>query len=202
LGILLLEAGRLEDAARLYEKGLARASRDYRMRCNYAYALSGTGRHDEAIEQYVIALRIKPDDSHALYNLGWELVRKRNYEKALEAWQKGLARAPNEARFPNRIGRLLASVPDEGIRDGEAALKLARRAVAMTGRKNGQMLDTLAMALAEVGRFEEAAATAQEALVMAEAEKNAKLAEVIRSRLALYEKNRPYREAVPRADGL
>ena len=57
-----------------------------------------------------------------------------------------------------------------------------------------EILDTLAAAYAEAGRFAEAVSTAQRALELAESQERARLAEQIGARLALYQAGQPYRE--------
>jgi len=56
------------------------------------------------------------------------------------------------------------------------------------------MLDTLAAAYAEAGRFAEAIQTAEEAVRLAAEAGNGTLARQIRSHLELYKDGKPYRE--------
>jgi hypothetical protein len=56
----------------------------------------------------------------------------------------------------NNLARLLCACGDDQVRDGPAALELARRACDLTGWKRANELDTLAAAFAEVGDFEQA----------------------------------------------
>jgi len=72
-------------------------------------------------------------------------------------------------------------------------LKLALRAVELTRGREPAMLDTLAAAYAETGRFAEAAQTARRALALAMEQNQASLAERIKARIALYEKSMPFR---------
>ena len=56
----------------------------------------------------------------------------------------------------NNYAWLLATIPDPGLRDGAKAVGLIRQAIANLGKRDPAYLDTLAAALAEQGRFEEA----------------------------------------------
>jgi Flp pilus assembly protein TadD len=69
---------------------------------------------------------------------------------------------------------------------------LAQQAVQLSGGKSPEILDTLAAAYAEAGRFPEAVETDRQALDLSIAQNNKPLAEAIQTRLKLYEANSPY----------
>ena len=79
------------------------------------------------------------------------------------------------------------------FRDGAAAVKMAERANQLTGYREPEMLDTLAAAYAEAGRFPEAIQTAQKAVDLASSADKDELAKDIESRMHLYQAGRPYR---------
>jgi uncharacterized protein YqfA (UPF0365 family) len=56
------------------------------------------------------------------------------------------------------------------------------------------MLDTLAAAYTEAGRFPEAAQTARRALALATQQNKQPLVEALKARIILYEARTPYRE--------
>ena len=58
--------------------------------------------------------------------------------------------------FKHALARLLATCPDHSVRDGERATRLAEQV--MNRQLTLQHAETMAMALAEVGRFDEALA--------------------------------------------
>ena len=64
----------------------------------------------------------------------------------------------------------------------------------MSGGQDPVILDTLAAAFAEVGRFPEAVQTTRQALALATQQNNLLLAGDLKARLALYEANIPFRE--------
>ena len=70
----------------------------------------------------------------------------------------------------------------------------AQRANQLSGGRQPDVLDTLAAAYAEAGRFPEALATARKALDLATQQHGQPLADVLRSRIALYEAGKPYRQ--------
>jgi hypothetical protein len=93
-----------------------------------------------------------------------------------------------------RAAWVLATSPDASIRDGGEALALALRAVEISGGSDAGMLDTLAAAYAERGRFAEAVSTARAALARATQENLRALEAGISMRVALYEADQPFRE--------
>ena len=64
----------------------------------------------------------------------------------------------------NNLAWLLATCPDDNVRNGRRAVTLAEKAVELTERKNATYLDTLAAAYAEARRFDDAVRVQQEAL--------------------------------------
>ena len=86
---------------------------------------------------------------------------------------------------------LLATTPNDGLRDGKRALELARAACELTNWKNPNYIDTLAAAYAETGDFEQAVNWETKALEFPDfIEKNGQAA---RKRLEFYRKHQPYR---------
>jgi hypothetical protein len=80
------------------------------------------------------------------------------------------------------------------LRDGNKAVELGQQAEQLAGGESPQILDTLAAACAEAGRFGEAVETAKRALNLSATQNNQPLADAIQTRLKLYETHSPYRE--------
>ena len=85
-----------------------------------------------------------------------------------------------------------ARLPDSSPGEREEAIHLAKRAAALTAGENPTVLDTLAAAYAALGRFEDAAATAERALVAARRDDDHQFIAEIRERLELYRRGQPY----------
>ncbi|HUU95678.1 MAG TPA: hypothetical protein VM487_08050, partial [Phycisphaerae bacterium] len=99
-----------------------------------------------------------------------------------------------DPRIALRAAWLLATCPDDSIRDGSRALQLARAAGQRTS-KNARLCDTLAAALAELGDFQQAVQQATEAVRLAEKSGQPELARRIARRLEGYRAGRPYRHS-------
>ena len=87
---------------------------------------------------------------------------------------------------PVQIGLGIATWPETSVRNAARAIDLAQRANQLSGGQDPMVLQSLAAAYAEGGRFAEAVTAAQRALQLAEAQTNAALADTLRSQLKLY----------------
>jgi Flp pilus assembly protein TadD len=92
---------------------------------------------------------------------------------------------------------VLAASPDDGLRNGAEAVRLAERACELTQDGEASFLGTLAAAYAEAGRFPEAVTTAEKAERLATDAGSKILAGENRQRLELYRTGKPYHEPVP-----
>src|SRR5262249_22461596 len=87
----------------------------------------------------------------------------------------------------NNVAWRLATRPETSLRNGAEAVKYAERANQLTDWKNPNILDTLAAAYAQEGRFPDAVKTAGDALQLAEQHSNSALVDALKRRIKLYE---------------
>lgn len=83
-----------------------------------------------------------------------------NYTEALKWFERGTAQ--EKLVCENCLAWLLATCPDDRIRDGKRAVILAEKVVAKD--RSAANMDTLAAAYAEVGSFSQAIRTQEEAI--------------------------------------
>jgi tetratricopeptide (TPR) repeat protein len=171
---------------------------------NLGNTLQECNRVGEAMAQYRKAIQANPNYPQAHYNLANALVSLHELDQAIEQYEAAIRLKPdcveardNLFRVLNHLAVVRAASPEATQRDGAAAVRLAQRACQLSGGQNPQLLDTLAAAYAEAGSFDQAVATAREAIRLASAAGHNELAEGIRSRLALYAAHRPYRTPAP-----
>ncbi len=112
---------------------------------------------------------------------------------AAKYFARAVEASPADVFLLNRLGWLLATSPEDSIRQGARAVAVAERAVELTGRKDPESLDTLAAAYAEVDRFPDAVRTGQQALGLAESQGRSDLVPELRDRLARYQSGQKYR---------
>src|SRR6185436_1965769 len=98
---------------------------------------------------------------------------------------------PEKGRTSLTLAYLLVAFPQYEKRDGKRALQLGQAAYAATGTVNHGVL--VAMALAELGRCDEAAALVKQLTVKAAEERKPDLLEKLKVELDRYERVRPCR---------
>ena len=194
LGNALQVQGKIPEAIEHYRRSLRLNPEYMRAHNNLGRALASQGKLTEAIQHYRHALRINPDATLAHRNLGVTLQTLGKYADAIDHYTKALQLSPRSVRTLGQLGWLLATCPDASVRDGSKAMELAEKAVHLSGGRDPIILDTLAAAHAETGRYPEAAEIARLALNLATEQENSALADAIRIRLQLYETELPYRD--------
>ncbi|HQL78767.1 MAG TPA: tetratricopeptide repeat protein [Verrucomicrobiota bacterium] len=210
LGNALYEKGQTDEAIRQFQEAVRLKPDDAQAHCNLGIALVRKGRTDEAIRQYQDAIRLDPDLFQPHLGLGLilpQLGRLKDAAFHLEEFLRTCPRehleAPNSpVREPvldalNDLAWLLATSQTAEDRDGARAVRFAERACALTSRQNSALVNTLAAAYAEAGRFKEAIEAAQQARTLAQAAGQAKVAEESRQLLELFQSGRPCREPPP-----
>jgi tetratricopeptide (TPR) repeat protein len=135
-----------------------------------------------------------PDSIHAHYQLGLALQNQGRFAAAVAQFQKVLELDPKHVPARNNLAWMLATCPDNSLRDGNRAVALAQSAVQLSGDKVPEILDTLAAAYAEAGRFPEAIATARQAAALSAEQNKNPLTDAIQNQLKLFEVNTPYHE--------
>lgn len=189
LGRALAERGRLEEAISHHAAAVAAQPNQADHHNDLGIALLRSGRRDQAIEHFQKAIQLNPRLAQAFFNLGNALYASNSPAEALSAWRNGLRLEPDQVAVLSRMAWVLATCPLDSVRNGAEAVRLASRALELTGGKNAAVLDALAAAYAEEGRFREASATARRALALAGVAN-----EGLEARIALYEAGKPVRD--------
>ena len=192
----LAERGRFEEAIPQFEAALRGGADNAEVHNGLAVALVRQGRAEEAFSHLEKAVALAPDFAEAHFNLGDALYYLRGKTaEALAEWRQALRIDPDQLQVLNELAWALATNPEDGVRDAAQAIQLAERAVRLSGNRDPVILDTLAAAYAEGGRFAEAVRITNATLAFATERNNARLAQALTARLALYSSGRPYREA-------
>jgi tetratricopeptide (TPR) repeat protein len=160
---------------------------------NLGSILCSEQRLDEGVPHLERAVALDPELSTAQANLGEAYGAMGRRAEAAQHFALAVAGEPDRLFLLNRLGWLLATSPEDDVRDAARAIELGERAVRLTSRLDTVSLDTLAAAYAEAGRFDEAAAVAREALDL-EARRGTVDRELA-DRLSLYTSGRRFRES-------
>lgn len=197
LGALLAATGALNDAIVYYRLALQFGSRDASAHYNLANALLATGNVDEAISQFREALTLTPDDPDVHTNLARALVATDDLAGGVTHYRRALDLNPQIPLALVGLSWLRAAAPEAALRSSSEALSLAQQAVALVGDNHPEVLDTLSVAYAAVGRFDDALSTARRAADAARGTAFERQVPAIEGRVRLFLTFRPYRMPVP-----
>jgi tetratricopeptide (TPR) repeat protein len=146
---------------------------------------------DEALEQFSQAAQLDVDDAEPRFQTGKTLLKLGRDAEAMPHFHEALKMDPNNFQMLIYVASILAADENPQIRNGNEALALAEKANQLTHNSQSVGLDTLAMALAETGNFNEAAQTETQAIPLAKKDD----ASLMEQKLQLYKNHQPYRES-------
>ena len=194
LGATLVEAGRPGEAE-VYLRRALEVRPDYpEAQSGLGVALCMQGRLEEGVPHLERAVALEPSYRDAWRNLGEAFGALGRRGPAARAFREALKTAPRDPALLKRLAWILATAPEDEVRNGAEALRAARLAVEVTGG-DAVALDTLAAALAENGHFAEAMSTAQRAIAMARSSGPAQLVPELQARLETYSRGQAFRDA-------
>jgi tetratricopeptide (TPR) repeat protein len=157
------------------------------------FALQLAGRPDEAIKYLNEGLKItKGQETYA--NLGSAYIQVGKYDLAIKNLTKAIELKPDNIDVLNKLAWLFGAVDNTSIHNAQKAVEFAQQGCELTSYMNPMLLDTLGVAYAAAGKFDEAKATAEKALSIAKETGRENLAGEIEKRIKLYEAGQPYRQ--------
>jgi tetratricopeptide (TPR) repeat protein len=193
LASLLEGLGQHEEALVHYREALRLKPGAWQAYANLAACLTSMGRLEEAAGPYESALRLAPGDPRPPYAMAKALLSANLRAEAVQRFREALRIDPNHLQTLVYLARLRASAPEPELRNGSEAIELAERAKAIAGEQEPFLLDTLAMAYAEAGRYPEAIRWTKLALQQIPAGGDPETSREMETRLRLYESGRPFR---------
>lgn len=192
LGNLLALQGQREEAIAQFRNSIRVDPSVAVVHQDLGIVLAAQGRTEEAITQYRKAIELGPDRHYAHYCLASALERLHRTKEAIFEYRQALRLAPRLPEALRNLAAVLASDPDGQIRNGAEAVQLAEQACSLTRYQEHLSLSTLAIAYAEVGRFQEAVATTRKAMDLALAAGNKEAAAEYAEFAELFRSGRPY----------
>ena len=195
LGTLMARGGRDEEAVRHYLRAVAGDPGLLDAHYNLANALGRLGRTAEALRHYSRVVELDPRHGQARYGQGVSLLRLARWPEAREALEASHSALPEVRPIANVLARLLAACPVDRLRDGRRALAIAESNYRT--ETSLSHVETVAMALAELGRYPEAVQYQEAALTAARNAGRKDLEVVLRANLDRYRSGRPCREPWP-----
>lgn len=190
-----------------------------------------SGNLDEALAAYRKAVECAPNDGRTHLTLGRALLMRNQVAEAAlsfrnatvlspqsggQAILSGLQSDPRYVGVAREVAWELATSPFDRVRNGPLALQISKAARLVTNSRDPMVLDVLAAAQAEVGRFDDAQKTLSTALGLIDPsasatqpasssapgldmtpEMRARLIVQMQSRLTQYREQKPFRQPMP-----
>ena len=197
LGVLMITSGRERDAiehlsaAVKYDPGYVEG------RLRLAEVLRRSGRLEEALAQYAHVMTIDARAAEARFGVAITFMHLRRYQDARDRLIEGMREYPGQPEFARALARLLAAAPDDRVRDSQQAMTMTQQLIAQ--RQTVDLAETMAMTLAGLGQYEQAATLQREVMAAASKAGHQEVVKQLAENLARYERNEPCRTPL-RAD--
>ncbi|MBU6410549.1 MAG: tetratricopeptide repeat protein, partial [Verrucomicrobia bacterium] len=195
LANLLDDAGETDKAMAQYEDALRLSPHYVAALNNFGTMLVEQRRFGDAMKLYAQSEEAAPRDWHAPWLMGKALLKQGRDAEALASLQHAADLEPDNVEVLAFLAEVLASDENSRVRNGPSALALASRANTLTGGDQPAVLDVLAMANAESGRFANAQQETQSAITLSRKYGITNEAPALQKRLELYRDHHPFRQS-------
>ena len=182
LGSALTSLGRLDEAIVHFRKAVDLDPTRIGAQTNLGTTLAQKGQFAEAIPHFEMAIERDPDNAETRSSMGWALAMTGRLDEAVGQLERAVAARPEIPEYQFNLARALAA--QSRFRE---AIPHFEKAVQLSAASQPAMLDLLAGAYGEAGRFADAAQTVSRAIAIAERQNNVQLAETLQARLAYYQ---------------
>ena len=191
LGVLRQQQNRHADAVDRFKAAIAQRADYAEARLRLAVSLRHLGRLQDALAEYQQVMTANPQNADAQFGYATTLAQLHRDKEARTQFTASIKAFPDQPIFTHGLARLLASSPDDTVRDGQQAMTIVQDLV-----KRGRTLElgeTMAMTLAELGQYDQAAAIQRDVMKSAERAGLPAMAKRLSKNLALYERRQPCR---------
>jgi len=192
LGAVLDRQGLDQPAMEQYAAALERDPTNLQALVCLADAKMRVGLAENAAALYQQALEQAPDSLRIQLSLTMANVKAGHYATARESLEHALTAHPGTPEIINTLARILATAPSAKVRDGPRALELAR--TLFETRRDPDVGQTYAMALAETGDFKQAVSLQRETIIVSENTVGESEKSFLKKNLTLFEQRKPSRE--------
>jgi len=173
-------------------KRIARADpENLDLKMQLAVFYSADKRPSKAIELYTEILGADEKRFEALRGRADARLAIGKQAEAITDYEAALKLDEDDTGVLNNFAWVLATSPDDKLRDGNRALELAKKACELTEYKKPHILSTLAAAYAESGDFDSAVQWSTKALELGEGEE---MKEELQKELDTFKAKKPMRE--------
>lgn len=190
IGILLIQEGREEEAIAQFRHAVQLDPGLVTAHFQLANLLMRKRNDAGAEQEYGAVVALDPRNEFARFMQAMAAVHQGAYARARTLLEDAAAALPDDPDIANALARVLSAAPDPTVRDPARALRIV---ASLVRNQRGEPLEvgtTLAMALAAVGQFQQAAAYQQMVIGQLEAAHQYALARSFRQNLVRYQQGK------------
>ncbi len=154
--LLLADLGKPEEAVAQLQQLHAAQPKDSETLVQLGLLYSIAKHYRRAVEAFSTVIAEHPDQWTAYRGRADAQLNLGNRAGAVADYEQGLKLKPADPGLLNNLAWVLATAPEDKLRNGQRALRLALEACKLTDYKEDYVLSTLAAAYAEIGDFENA----------------------------------------------
>jgi tetratricopeptide (TPR) repeat protein len=192
--LCLSRSNRADEIASVARDALALSPFSALLHDTVGLAAARQSDYRNALVQFGYAMLLNPNWPEPRAKLQLVLSALSEDPGASEHLQELAPLARESPALLNDLAWLRATSPDPALRNGVEAVAMAERSCGLTKRKDASCLATLAASYAEMDRFTESMAAAQEALTLAQTSSDAGTVRRIENLLREFQAHHPYRE--------
>lgn len=195
----LVSLGQLDEAVARYQYLLELDTDNREAILEVGTLLARAERYSEAATYFDRLVALEPGNAQAHLGGAMALILGGEYPQALSRLEQSMEALPDNAAVISLLARLLATCSLATVRDGPRAVELAFQAYRLA--ESPDNAETIAMALAEAGRFEDAVSWQRRVVEGATQSGNAAARSLAQQRLELYRTGQPVRNPWTRGVG-
>lgn len=154
----------------------------------------------KAIERFTRALELDDENFPCRRGRSDAAISIGDHQAALADLEIALMLKPDDPGVLNNLAWLLATSPNENLRDGARAVQLAKKACETTEWRQAHIVSTLAAGFAEQGDFDNAKKYSRQSIETGGVTDDVR--EQLEKELASYRENKPWRERQETADAV
>jgi len=167
LGYIMNQLGQLDRATNILLQGLEVSPGNASLHLNLGISLKGLRQRDRAMAAFEESLRLNRDLTDARVQRAILLLEAGRAGDGMAELQEAVAREPDHAGACLQAAWVLATHPDDSMRDASRALEHATHVVTLTGGQDPASLLALAAARAAAGDFPGALEAADQSAALA-----------------------------------
>ena len=187
---ILTRMDRISEAIDQMERVSAAMPDQVELKMQLALYYMADNQPSKAIEAYSDVLDRERENFLALQSRGDAFLNIGKHAEAITDFTRALKLQPEDTTLLNNLAWVLATSPEEGLRDGKRAVELATKACELTEYKAAHILSTLAAAFAESGDFDNAIERSKQAVDLQDPQHGEQLIKELES----YRAGKPWRE--------